>query len=139
MDFPRLTQDLLVKALSNLDIAAGHDEDGVLGAACPNAVAQFYLDDNFLTVHTVWTQGVAPDHQDDVLEMINTVNRQIPTGKATPIVVEGLPTVDVREHFFAAHGVSEYQLCMMLDAYFQTVFMVFDEFEQRGFAQNARV
>ena len=60
MDFPRLTQDLLVKALSNLDIAAGHDEDGVLGAAFPNAVAQFYLDDNFLTVHTVWTQASRP-------------------------------------------------------------------------------
>lgn len=139
MEFPRLTQELLLSALSRLGVAAGPDEDGVLGAAFPNAVAQFFLDDNFLTVHTVWTGAVAPEQQDDVLELINTFNREIPTGKVTPIVVEETPTIDVHEHFFAAHGLSEYQLCVLLDAYFQTAFMVLAEFEQRGDAQNAQV
>lgn len=139
MDFPPLTQDLLLKALGNLDIVAAKDENGVLGAGFPNAVTEFYLDENFLTAHTIWNGEIKPDNQESALEMINTFNRQIPTGKVTPIVVEGLPTIDVREHFFAAHGLSEHQLCSVLDAYFQVAFGVFDEFEQRGIAQNTQV
>ncbi|AWB84089.1 YbjN domain-containing protein [Corynebacterium liangguodongii] len=139
MDFPRVTQEVVVGALSNLGVEAGVDEEGVLGAEFPAAVAQFYVDENFLTIHTTWNRSIAPAHQEEALEIINMLNRQIPTGKVAPIVVEGAPTIDVREHFLTAHGASEHQLCMMLDAYFQIAFMVFDDFEQRGFAQNAQV
>ena len=139
MDFPPLSQELLLKALGNLDIQVFQDEDGVLGAEFPNAEAKFYLEENFLTVHTVWNQAIMPESQDEALELINAMNGRIPTGKVAPIVVEEAPTIDVRENFFAAHGLSELQLCQVLDAYFQIVFMIFDEFEQRGFAQNAQV
>ncbi|QPK83436.1 YbjN domain-containing protein [Corynebacterium qintianiae] len=139
MEFPPLSRELLIKALSNLGVTAGPDEDGVLGARFPNAVAQFYLDENFLTAHTIWNEAVAPSSQAEVLELVNTLNQGIPTGKVSPVLVEGAPTIDVHEHFFAAHGLSENQLCMMLDAYLQTAFMVLDQIEQRGAAQSAQV
>lgn len=118
---------LLRSALKSLEIEAGPESNGYLGAAFPDAVAEFHVTKSVLGVRLISEQKRTTEDFTRLSKLANGLNSAAPYGKFL-VTVEGEEvSVEYAHHILLAEGVSHLQLCTVLDAFLQIGFASLEE------------